>query len=117
MYQSILKDISEVLKPLGIPIETGVFTNKAPDEYLVLIPMSDIFDHYADNLPRAELQEVRLSLFSKGNYQKRKNEVVSTLLDADFTITDRRYIGYEEDTGFHHFAIDAAKVYSLNDFK
>ena len=115
MYPSILKDISEVLNPLGIPIETGVFSKKAPDEYLVLIPMSDIFDYYADDLPRAELQEVRLSLFSKDNYQVRKNEVVKALLDSDFTITDRRYLGYEEDTGFHHFAIDVAKIYDLND--
>jgi hypothetical protein len=114
MHQSILKDISEVLEPLEIPIETGVFSNKPPDEYIVLIPMSDIFDHYADDLPGAELQEVRLSLFSKGNYQTRKNEVVSTLLSEDFTITDRRYIGYEKDTGFHHFAIDASKVYDLS---
>jgi hypothetical protein len=114
MHQSILKDISEVLEPLGIPIETGLFSEKPPDEYIVLIPMSDIFDHYADDLPRAELQEVRLSLFSKGNYQTRKNEVVSILLGADFTITDRRYIGYEEDTGFHHFVVEAAKVYDLS---
>ena len=114
MYNSILKDISEVLEPLGMPIETGVFSKKAPDEYLVLTPMSDIFDHYADDLPRAELQEVRLSLFSKGNYQARKNEVVSVLLGAGFIITDRRYLGYEEDTGFHHFAIDVAKEYEMN---
>ena len=114
MYNSILKDISEALEPLGVPIETGIFSEKAPDEYLVLIPMSDIFDHYADDLPGAEVQEVRISLFSKGNYQTKKNEVVSILLSADFTITDRRYIGYEEDTGFHHFAVDAAKVYDLS---
>ncbi|NLB20142.1 MAG: hypothetical protein GX829_04770 [Clostridium sp.] len=93
-----------------MPIETGVFTKKAPDEYLVLIPMSDIFDQYTDDLPSAELQEVRLSLFSKGNYQARKNEVVKVLLNSDFIITDRRYLGYEEDTGFHHFAIDVAKL-------
>jgi len=113
MYDSILRDLGEALEPVGIPIETGVFSKKAPDEYLVLIPMSDIFNHYADDLPSAELQEVRLSLFSKGNYQARKNEVVKVLLNAGFIITDRRYLGYEEDTGFHHFAIDVAKVYEL----
>jgi hypothetical protein len=115
MQGSILKDITETLGSLGIQIETGIFSNKAPDEYLVITPMSDIFDHYADDLPRAEMQEARLSLFSKGNYLIRKNEIVSSLLDADFTITDRRYLGYEEDTGFHHFAIDVAKAYDLND--
>lgn len=114
MYNSILKDISETLQSTGIQIETGVFSEKAPDEYLVIIPMGDIFDHYADDLPRVELQEARLSLFSKHNYMARKNEIVDVLLIAEFTITDRRYLGYEEDTGFHHFAIDVAKLYERN---
>ena len=99
---------------MGIPIETGVFSEKPPEEYLVLVPMSDIFEHYADDLPGVELQEVRLSLFSKLNYQKRKGEISKALLESDFTITDRRYLGYEEDTGFHHFAIDVAKIYELS---
>ena len=33
----------------------------------------------------------------------------------DFTITDRRYIGHEDDTGFHHYAIDVAKLYGLEE--
>ena len=114
MTGSILKELKEALQPLGIPIETGVFSKKAPDEYMVLTPMSDIFDHFADDLPQAEMQEVRLSLFSKGNYLERKNQIVNLLLIAAFTITDRRYLGYEEDTGFHHFAMDVAKEYSVN---
>jgi hypothetical protein len=111
---SILKDIREVIEPLGLPIETGVFSKKAPDEYLVITPMSDVFDYYADNLPRADMQEARLSLFSKGNYLARKKDIVRRLLGADFTITDRRYLGYEEDTGFHHFAIDVLKEYEVS---
>ena len=114
MEGSILKDIREVLEPLGLPIETGVFSKKAPDEYLVITPMSDVFDYYADNLPRADMQEARLSLFSKGNYLARKKDIVRRLLGADFTITDRRYLGYEEDTGFHHFAIDVLKEYEMS---
>lgn len=114
MEGSILKDIREVIEPLGLPIETGVFSKKAPDEYLVITPMSDVFDYYADNLPRADMQEARLSLFSKGNYLARKKDIVRRLLGADFTITDRRYLGYEEDTGFHHFAIDVLKEYEVS---
>jgi hypothetical protein len=114
MYSSILKDISEVLNQAGIQIETGTFSEKAPDEYLVIIPMNDVFELYADNMPGAELQEARLSLFSKHNYMARKSEIVDTLLTSEFTITDRRYLGYEEDTGFHHFAIDLAKEYEVN---
>ena len=33
------------------------------------------------------------------------------LLTAGFTITDRRYIAHEDDTGYHHYAIDVAKEY------
>ena len=32
-------------------------------------------------------------------------------MNADITITDRRYIAHEDDTGYHHFAIDVAKDY------
>nr|WP_278532777.1 hypothetical protein [Dehalococcoides mccartyi] len=44
-----------------------------------------------------------------------KNQIVRALLDADFTITDRRYIGHEDDTGYHHYAIDVAKNYELEE--
>ena len=44
---------------------------------------------------------------------KLKNALVRTLLGADFYITDRRYIGFETDTGYHHYAIDVAKIYDL----
>ena len=75
--------------------------------------MSDVFNFYADNLPQVETQEARISLFTKHNYMARKNQIVSLLLQADFTITDRRYIGFEEDTSYHHFAIDVAKEYEV----
>lgn len=112
-YNSILKDVQAVLGQTGIPIETGIFSKKAPDEYLVITPMTDTFELYADNLPQHEKQEARLSLFTKRNYMARKNEIVGLLLTADFTITDRRYIGFESDTGFHHFAIDVEKDYEI----
>ena len=40
---NILEDINEVLKALGIPIETGVFKSEAPDTYIVLVPLTDTF--------------------------------------------------------------------------
>ncbi|AST58389.1 hypothetical protein Thert_02516 [Thermoanaerobacterium thermosaccharolyticum] len=54
-------------------------------------------------------------MFAKGNYMTLKNQVVKELLDADFTITDRRYIGHEDDTGYHHYAIDVAKEYEVKE--
>ena len=107
---SLLSELNTLLKPL-IPIETGVFSDVPPNRYLVITPMSDTFELYADNMPNHEIQEARLSLFDKGSYTVIKNKIVRALLNADITITDRRYIGHEDDTGFHHYAIDVAKHY------
>ncbi|MCX7780619.1 MAG: hypothetical protein N2491_06865 [Negativicutes bacterium] len=112
---SILSDLNDVLEPLYIPIETGVFSGVPPDEYLVFIPLTDIFEVYADNRPGFDVQEVRISIFSKGNYQQRKRQITTALVNADFTITERRYIGHEDDTGYHHYAIDVAKEYELKE--
>lgn len=112
---SLLSDLNEVLMPLGIHIETGVFSGVPPDEYLVFIPLTDIFEVHADNRPGFDVQEVRISLFSKGNYLERKRQITTALLNADFTVTERRYIGHEDDTGYHHYAIDVAKNYGLEE--
>jgi len=110
---SILHELNLTLGILDISVETGVFKGKAPDEYLVITPLVDTFGFYADNRPRYEVQEVRISLFSKNNYLKRKNQIVNALLDNDFIISDRRYIGFEENTGYHHFVIELAKEYEI----
>ena len=105
---SILKELNAILDGLGILVETGVFKGKAPDEY-------DVFEGFADNNPHFETQEARISLFSKNNYQQRKNQIVRALLKAEIEITDRRYIGHEDDTGYHHYGIVAAKLYELKE--
>ena len=108
---SLLSELNTIAGSCAIPVETGVFTDPAPDTYLVLTPLSDTFDLHADDRPGIDTQEVRLSLFTKGSYTKLKNRLVHTLLGADFYITDRRYIGFETDTGYRHYAIDVAKSY------
>ena len=112
---SILADIQSALSDLDIPIETGVFSDEPPEEYVVVTPLADTYELHADNLPEYETQEARLSLFSRGNYLKRKRQLSNALLAADFVITDRRYIGHEDDTGYHHYAIDVAKLYGLEE--
>ncbi|MDS1005604.1 hypothetical protein FDF18_03140 [Clostridium sporogenes] len=112
---NILLELNKIVGGLGILVETGVFKDKAPDEYVVITPLADTFDVHADNRPQFEIQEARLSLFSKNNYQVRKNQLVRAFLDADFTVTDRRYIGHEDDTDYHHYAIDVAKEYELQE--
>lgn len=112
---SILSEIQTLASPLGIPIETGVFKDEAPEQYMVVTPISDTFDLHADNAPGVDVQEVRLSLYCQGNYHRIKNTLVKLLLAADFTIIDRRYIGYETETGYHHFAVDVAKYYEMEE--
>ncbi len=108
---SLLSELNTIAGSYGIPVETGVFTDPAPDTYLVLTPLSDTFDLHADDRPGIDTQEVRLSLFCRENYMKIKNTLARALLAADVTVTDRRYIGHEDDTGYHHYAIDVAKSY------
>ena len=110
---TILEELNTLIEDLGISVETGLFSKKPPDLYLVLTPLVDLFEVYADNLPEYEMQEVRLSLFSKGNYIKTKNTLTRTLIGAGFTITDMRYMGHEDDTGYHHYAIDVSKTYKF----
>ena len=112
---SALAELAALLGVLNIPAETGVFKGKAPDEYVVVTPLTDTYGLCADDCPLYELQEARLSLFSKKNYTQRKNQIVKALLTADFTVTDRVYIGYEEDTEYHHYAIDVAKTYEMEE--
>ena len=108
---SLLSELNTIAESCGVPVETGIFSDVAPDTYLVLTPLSDSFDLHADNQPSVDVQEIRLSLFCKENYMKIKNQLVKAVLNADMTITDRRYIGFETDTGYHHYAIDVAKSY------
>ena len=111
---SILQELNALLSPL-LPVETGIFSCVAPNEYLVLTPMTDEFALFGDNTPLIDVSEVRISLFSEGNYINRKNQITAALLGAAFTITDRRYIGYENDSGYYHYAIDVAKEYETEE--
>ena len=112
---SLLSELTTLLDTLQIPVETGVFNGKAPETYVVITPLTDTFALYAGDCPQYEVQEARLSLFSQGNYRPIKRQIEKALLAAGITITDRRYIGHEDDTGYHHYAIDAAAHYTLEE--
>lgn len=112
---SLLADLNTIAGMVGIPVETGVFSSTAPMEYLVLTPLTDTFDLHGNNTPGVDVQEVRISLFSKGNYTKRKNALIGAILAADITITARRYVGHDDDTGYHNYAIDVANYYELEE--
>ena len=110
---TILEELNDLLSNLGIPVETGEFSDSAPDTYSVLTPLSDRFEIFGDNLPLIDINEVRISLFIKGNYLETKRQITQALLQADFTITDRLFVGFDKDTRDFHLAIDVAKHYEM----
>ena len=112
---SLLSDLTAIAANAGIAVETGVFQDSAPEEYLALTPLSDTFDIFADNDPGIDVQEVRVSLFTIGSYTKRKNALIRDFLAADLTITDRRYLGYDTETGYHNYAMDVANYYEMEE--
>ena len=71
-----LSEIGEILTAMKIPWQTGAYTEPAPDQYVVLVPLCDTFDIMAYNRPQFDVQAVRLSVFSKGNYNLIKNQLV-----------------------------------------
>ena len=106
---SMLEELNTIVVSAGLPVETGVFSGTAPDEYVVITPISEHFALFSDDGPGMNIEEARLSFFSKKNYTQKKDLLVRMLLTAGFVVTDRRYIGYEEDTKYHHLAIDFAR--------
>ena len=108
---SALSEIKTILAGLSVPVETGVFKSEAPETYAVLVPLTDSFLLHSDDFPSVDVQEVCISIFTKNSYTALKNQIVRSLLQADFTVTERVYVGYETDTGYHHYAVDAAKHY------
>ena len=105
---SLLETLKTTIVALNIPCETTVYSGKAPDKYTVLTPMDDLYKLHADNTPGVNVEEVRVSLYAKGNYLSTKVAIESAILSAGLTITARKYIGREDDTGYNHLAIDVA---------
>ena len=109
---SILSELNDLFDSLGLSVESTVFSNKPPEEYIVLTPLTDTFDYYADNGPEYDVCEVRVTLFSNKNYLKTRNRIIDALLENDFTITLKQYAGRDDETGYHNYTIDVQKHYS-----
>jgi hypothetical protein len=108
---SLLEELHTIITALSIPVETGVFTGEPPDTYAVLTPLGDTFALNADDCPGVDVQEVRISLFTKTNPRQSLKKLIRALLRADITITSRAYIEYEPGTLYHHNEVDVAQQY------
>jgi len=104
-----------MIESLGVSVETGVFSDTPPDRYAVLTPLADSYSLFSDNAPGQDIEEVRISLFDKGNYLEIKKLIEASILSSGITITDRRYIGFETDTLYHHCAVDVAQNFIMEE--
>lgn len=105
----LLENLSHIAKQLGLAYAVSCYTDSpAPDTYLVFTPLTDSLEVFADNTPGVEIEEARISLFTKTNYLSLRDQITKALISARLVITGRRYIGYEADTGFHHYSIDVS---------
>ncbi|MDR0957921.1 MAG: hypothetical protein LBM16_01765 [Clostridiales bacterium] len=108
---SFLSKIIAVLEKNGVPTQTVHFTQTPlPDEYAVITPMIDSFEIFADNKPQIETSSARISIFTRGNFTELVKRISFSLIESDFFVTDRRYIGYEKEAMYHHYSIDTEAV-------
>lgn len=109
-----LNELVALLQPI-LPVETINFNHNPPPEYAVLTPLIDEDVCFRDDSPAYEMQEVRISIYTKKNYINLKNRIVKAVRKADFTITEKRFIELEDDTGYYHYAVDTAKIYETEE--
>lgn len=107
---SLNEHIIKALKPLNISVTVveNPTDNGKCDKFIVIIPTSDNFKLHADDKPLAAVETAELALYCKGNYLGFRDKVTELLITADITITNRRYLEFEQDTDYHHYIIEVA---------
>lgn len=109
MTKPLLELLTGLCKKLNLPSATGTFNKApAPETFVVFTPIADVFDMYAANQPGVDIEHVRLSLFTSGNYLHLRDALTRALRREDIMVEARTYVGYEVESGYHHYAIDCA---------
>ena len=47
---SLLSEIKAAVTSCGLPLETGVFSDEPPEEYVVVTPLADTYELHADKM-------------------------------------------------------------------
>lgn len=114
MSTPLLEHLTTICESLALPVRVALFTHSPlPEAFVVLTPLVDTLTLHGDNTPGVEVEEVRLSAYARGNYLQLRDQLTNALLDAGVTITARSYIGFEDETGYHHYAIDTQTHHML----
>lgn len=110
----LLEHLTTTCEGLGLPVRVGLFTETPlPEAFVVLTPLVDTLALYGDNTPGAQVEEARLSLYARGNYLTLRDQLTAALLAGGVTVTARSYIGFEDETSYHHYAIDTQTHHTL----
>jgi len=105
----ILENLNNIFKQI-LPISTAINnSDTAPDEYLIITPLDEHAEQYIDGSYGEDIQSARLVLFSKINYLPRKNQIYNILCSELYTVTNRQYIGYDNETGYYQYIFDVEK--------
>lgn len=102
--------IITALVPLGISVDVTEHTPDGAERFCVIIPASDNFECCADDRPISGTETAELALYCKGNYLAFRDETLKLLVGAGITVTDARYLEFENDTKYHHCIFDVAAV-------
>lgn len=105
-----LQELKEIIEGLEIPVETAMHSDSLAQKYVVLTPIEATMIYY-DDRPDMVVHSTTISLFSKENYIKTINRIISALINADYTITDSRFVEREKDSGYFHYSIDVEKTF------
>lgn len=105
---NIVSDLQQVLQPAGLDVEAVVYTGSA-ESYVVITPQEERNDDIADDAPLTETDSADVNLYFVGNYQAKKNQLVSLLRGAGFFIADRRFVEYIPDRKQNHYVISVEK--------
>ncbi|WP_172119277.1 hypothetical protein [Actinomyces faecalis] len=110
----LLEHLTTTCEKLGLPVRVALFTETPlPEAFVVLTPLVDTLALYGGNTPGAQVEEARLSVYVRGDYLPLRGQLTAALLAAGVTITVRSYIGFEDETGYHHYAIDTQTHHML----
>lgn len=107
--QPFLENLTTLTDELGLHLFAGAFSaTPAPATHRVATPLADMLDVLVGNTPGVEIEKVRLALFTTGSSLPLCGKLTAALLGAGLTVTGRRYVGFEKDTGLQHCGIDVA---------
>jgi hypothetical protein len=110
---TFLEELNTILTAIDVPLGFGVFPEHAGSQFIVYYPMDDQTALSADDdQTLIERHEARIGIYVRNaDYEPLKNTVKAALIQKDFTVTSSRYVDFENSTGYHHYNIDAFKLY------